>query len=100
MFGRKANRRRTESRLARAKLPTFGHKWLRRLRAVLALPIAAVALYGALQGVRDRNVASAGSQAIFEACRAGEFGTAERLREDFLPVEDLRDAWGPATPSW
>jgi dihydrodipicolinate synthase/N-acetylneuraminate lyase len=41
-------------------------------------------------------IASGGSQAIFEACRAGDFATAERIREDFLAVEDLRDAWGPA----
>lgn len=52
MFGRRANRRRVESRLARAKLPTLGDKWLRRLRAALMLPLAAASLYGAFKGVQ------------------------------------------------
>ncbi|MBO0722289.1 MAG: dihydrodipicolinate synthase family protein [Blastocatellia bacterium] len=36
------------------------------------------------------------SRAIFEACAAGDFEEAEKLREEFLPLEDLRDAWGPS----
>jgi dihydrodipicolinate synthase/N-acetylneuraminate lyase len=36
------------------------------------------------------------SNRIFEACVAGDFETAEKLREEFLPLEDLRDAWSPA----
>jgi len=36
------------------------------------------------------------SQAIFEACARGNFAQAEELRAEFLPLEDLRDAWGPA----
>ncbi len=36
------------------------------------------------------------SQMLFEACTGGDFDLAETLRERFLPVEDLRDAWGPA----
>jgi dihydrodipicolinate synthase/N-acetylneuraminate lyase len=36
------------------------------------------------------------SAAIFAACRAGDYLEAERLRAQFLNVEDLRDAWGPA----
>jgi dihydrodipicolinate synthase/N-acetylneuraminate lyase len=36
------------------------------------------------------------SRAIFEACAKGEFEEAEKLREEFLPLEDLRDAWNPA----
>jgi cell division protein FtsQ len=52
MFGRRANRRRAESRLTRVKLPTLGAAWRRRIRAALALPIAAVALYGAFKGVQ------------------------------------------------
>ena len=36
------------------------------------------------------------TQMIFEACRAGEFERAEELRADFIPLEDLRDLWGPA----
>lgn len=36
------------------------------------------------------------TQSLFEACRAGDFAAAEKIRESFLPHEDLRDAWGPA----
>lgn len=36
------------------------------------------------------------TQMIFEACRAGEFEKAEELRAEFIPLEDLRDLWGPA----
>lgn len=36
------------------------------------------------------------TQAIFTACKRGEFQVAEGLRTEFLPHEDLRDAWGPA----
>jgi dihydrodipicolinate synthase/N-acetylneuraminate lyase len=41
-------------------------------------------------------IASRLTQMIFEACRAGEFQQAEELREAFIPLEDLRDRWGPA----
>lgn len=33
---------------------------------------------------------------IFEACRAADWNTAEALREHFMPLEDIRDALGPA----
>jgi len=36
------------------------------------------------------------SQALFEACAGEDFQTARDLRARFLPLEDLRDAWGPA----
>jgi dihydrodipicolinate synthase/N-acetylneuraminate lyase len=36
------------------------------------------------------------TQMIFESCRAGEFERAEELRAEFIPLEDLRDLWGPA----
>ena len=36
------------------------------------------------------------SQRIFEACERGDFDLAETLRSEFLPLEDVRDAWGPA----
>jgi dihydrodipicolinate synthase/N-acetylneuraminate lyase len=36
------------------------------------------------------------SQLLFEACRRGDFDTALSLRAQFLPLEDLRDRWGPA----
>jgi dihydrodipicolinate synthase/N-acetylneuraminate lyase len=36
------------------------------------------------------------SRQLFEACARGDFAEAERVREAFLPLEDLRDAHGPA----
>jgi len=41
-------------------------------------------------------IAPALSQAFFAACERGDRDTAEALRMHFLPLEDLRDAWGPA----
>lgn len=41
-------------------------------------------------------IASHQSQQLFEACARGDFATAEKLRELFIPHEDLRDAWSPA----
>jgi cell division protein FtsQ len=59
MFGRRANRRRTEGRLAHLKLPAAGARWLRRLRAALALPVVVASGYGLFKGaelVLDRPV--------------------------------------------
>jgi dihydrodipicolinate synthase/N-acetylneuraminate lyase len=36
------------------------------------------------------------TQALFAACERGDRAAAEGLRARFLPLEDLRDAWGPA----
>lgn len=36
------------------------------------------------------------SRALFEACARGDADRAESIRRAFLPLEDLRDAWGPA----
>jgi dihydrodipicolinate synthase/N-acetylneuraminate lyase len=36
------------------------------------------------------------SRQIFEACVREDFGAAEKLRAEFLALEDLRDAWSPA----
>lgn len=36
------------------------------------------------------------SNAIHSLSAAGDFAAAERLRAKFMPLEDLRDAWGPA----
>lgn len=33
---------------------------------------------------------------LFEACRIRNWGWAEHLREDFMPLEDIRDELGPA----
>jgi dihydrodipicolinate synthase/N-acetylneuraminate lyase len=36
------------------------------------------------------------SQKLFAACGREDFDTASDLRAHFLPLEDLRDSWGPA----
>jgi dihydrodipicolinate synthase/N-acetylneuraminate lyase len=41
-------------------------------------------------------IAPALSNAIFGACSRGDYATAEAVRAEFLPLEDLRDAWGPS----
>jgi dihydrodipicolinate synthase/N-acetylneuraminate lyase len=33
---------------------------------------------------------------LFAACAREDFGEAERWRKEFIPLEDLRDRWGPA----
>jgi dihydrodipicolinate synthase/N-acetylneuraminate lyase len=33
---------------------------------------------------------------LFHACAKGDFARAEEIRAAFLPLEDRRDAWGPA----
>jgi dihydrodipicolinate synthase/N-acetylneuraminate lyase len=41
-------------------------------------------------------VAPALSRTLFEMNSAGDWIAAESVRQHFLPLEDLRDAWGPA----
>jgi dihydrodipicolinate synthase/N-acetylneuraminate lyase len=41
-------------------------------------------------------IAPHASQLLFEACAEGDFKRAESLRSAFIPLEDLRDKWGPA----
>jgi dihydrodipicolinate synthase/N-acetylneuraminate lyase len=36
------------------------------------------------------------SHGLFQACTAGNWAAAEALRSRFIPLEDKRDAWGPA----
>ena len=36
------------------------------------------------------------SEALFQACRACDYDRAQALRLSFLPLENLRDQWGPA----
>jgi len=36
------------------------------------------------------------SQRIFESCEGGDFDLGQKIRGEFLPLEDLRDKWGPA----
>ncbi len=41
-------------------------------------------------------LAPALSRALFDACARGDFARADAVRAAFLPLEDVRDAWGPA----
>lgn len=41
-------------------------------------------------------VAPAATRSLFEACNKGDFDQAEHWRSKFIPLEDLRDRWGPA----
>lgn len=36
------------------------------------------------------------SRELLEACNRGDYESAAKLRQLFLPLEDLRDAWGPS----
>ena len=41
-------------------------------------------------------IAARTCSALFDACVAHDWSRAEALRSLFMPLEDLRDAWGPA----
>jgi dihydrodipicolinate synthase/N-acetylneuraminate lyase len=41
-------------------------------------------------------IASRACSLLFEACTRQEWARAEELRAQFMPLEDLRDGWGPA----
>jgi dihydrodipicolinate synthase/N-acetylneuraminate lyase len=41
-------------------------------------------------------IASRACSRLFDACRSADWSRAEQLRAQFMPLEDLRDAWGPA----
>jgi len=41
-------------------------------------------------------IASRACSMMFEACVQKDWSRAAGLRADFMPLEDLRDAWGPA----
>jgi cell division protein FtsQ len=91
MFGRRANRRRVESRLARLKLPTLGAVASRRLRAALVLPLAALALYGAFKGVQlalDQPVRNLVVEGTFQRVTPiqVEAAVAEGLDAGFMTV--------------
>jgi dihydrodipicolinate synthase/N-acetylneuraminate lyase len=40
-------------------------------------------------------IAPALSAAVFAACRAHDYAEAESVRDRFMALEDIRDAWGP-----
>jgi dihydrodipicolinate synthase/N-acetylneuraminate lyase len=41
-------------------------------------------------------IASRACSLLFDACTRQDWARAEELRAQFMPLEDLRDAWGPA----
>jgi dihydrodipicolinate synthase/N-acetylneuraminate lyase len=41
-------------------------------------------------------IAPAACSRLFQACKDARWTDAEQLRQRFMPLEDLRDAWGPA----
>jgi len=91
MFGRRANRRRVESRLKRVKLPTVGAVWLRRLRALLVLPLAALTLYGGFKGLQlalDQPVRNLVVEGTFQRVTPiqVEAAVAEGLNAGFMTV--------------
>ncbi len=92
MFGRRANRRRVESRVARMKLPALGAVGLRRLKAAVALPVAALACYGVGKGaqlVLDQPVRELEVHGTFQRVTAiqVEAAVAEALNAGFLTVD-------------
>lgn len=42
------------------------------------------------------SVAPSLSQSLFEAATRADWSSADAVRAQFLPLEDIRDAWGPA----
>jgi cell division protein FtsQ len=91
MLARKANRRRVEHRLARLKLPTLGALWLRRLRAALVVPLAAVACYGIFKGVQfvlDQPIRNLVVEGTFQRVTPiqVEAAVADGLKSGFLTV--------------
>jgi cell division protein FtsQ len=92
MFGRKANRRRTESRLTALKLPSFGAVWARRLRAALALTILVVTMLGlakAMQLVLDQPVRNLIVEGSFQRVTPiqVEAAVADSIAAGFLTVD-------------
>jgi cell division protein FtsQ len=91
MFGRKTNRRRVESRVARLKVPTLGAVWLRRLRALLLVPLVAAGFYGVFKGVQfvlDQPIRELVVEGTFQRVTPiqVEAAVADGLKAGFLTV--------------
>ena len=92
MFARRTNRRRAESKLSRLKLPIIGPAWVRRLRAALAVPFVAVALYGMFKGaqlVLDQPITNLVVEGTFQRVKPiqVEAAVADGLNAGFLTVD-------------
>jgi cell division protein FtsQ len=98
MFGRKTNRRRTESRLAALNLPALGAAWMRRLRAAFALALlgmTTLALAKGLQLVLDQRVRNLIVEGSFQRVTPiqVEAAIADGIAAGFLTVDlgELRE---------
>jgi cell division protein FtsQ len=98
MFRRKGNRRRVESRLSRVKLPSVNTAWLRKLKVLAAVPLAAVVGYGAFRGaelVLDQPVRKLVVEGTFQRVLPiqVEAAVADGLNRGFLSVDlgELRE---------
>jgi cell division protein FtsQ len=92
MLGRRANRRRVESRLSRLNLPAFGARWLRWLRTAATLALSAAVLYGAGKGVQlvlDQPVRNLIVEGTFQRVTPVqvEGAAADELDAGFLTVD-------------
>ena len=92
MFGHKANRRRVERRGDRVNAPSLSPAWARRIRTALALPLAALALYGGFKGVQlalDQPVRNLVVEGTFQRVTAiqVEAVVADGLDAGFMTVD-------------
>ena len=92
IFGRKANRRRVESPLARLKLPRLPAGWRVTIRAVVIAPLVLLALGAALAGVRallDQPVRNLVVEGTFQRVTPlqVEEAVAADLERGFLSVD-------------
>lgn len=92
MFRRKSNRRRTESRLSRLKLPTVSASWLRKLKLLTVVPLASAIVYGAFRGAElllDQPVRKLVVEGTFQRVLPiqVEAAVADSLERGFLSVD-------------
>ena len=92
MFGRRANRRRVESRLARVKLPTLGAAWRAGCAPCSRCRSPPVVLYGAFKGVQlvlDQPVRNLVVEGTFQRVTPiqVEAAVADGLDAGFLTVD-------------
>jgi cell division protein FtsQ len=97
MFGRKTNRRRVASRLARLQPPKIASNWRAKLRLVLVPPLVAAGVLGAFQGAKlllDQPVRNLVVEGTFQRVTPIqiEAAVAADLNSGFLSIDldDLR----------
>jgi cell division protein FtsQ len=92
MFGHKANRRRVERRADRVRVFSLSPAWARRIRAAMAMPFVALALYGGFKGVQlalDQPVRNLVVEGTFQRVTAiqVEAAVADGLDAGFMTVD-------------